>query len=458
MSVQFVGARSLDARRRRRLVAPTDECAPALTAADAARLESRGLSSDCIVAVSAPWIPASLWKIWACGLLLAMALIGASVAAVERQPLRPEFEPLSEHLLAGPRPVLVAYLSNVAWAGIVAWALLVGWYRSRSQSDFAGRYRVWTWFATLLAVVALGIGTDLGPVLAALAVDQQWLPGNGGPLIWLMPLLSAALPLGLLVDRDLRRSRMTLAMFRITAGVIAATLIIPLFPGVVASAHWWHLAAVVLPATSAGLLFLTLWLQSWYVAYVCPDPPVMVARGDRPGFVARVMGSLFRRRRAEPETDETAKPRRRRKKAEDDSEVVSSAPRKRKSPVKRATKPRTRTRKPAVEESQEESAENWDIEADATQSGWDDPSQEWPAEEEAAEAAPAVTQKSGSKAGHSASPRSAAPVAQETDESPEWSDDGQSYRVDGPSDDPLKGLSKKQRRELRKQRKDLAQD
>ncbi len=470
MSVQFVGARSSDDRRRRRLAVSAEGSGTALSPEDAARIERRGLSADSIVAVAAPWIPQALWRIWTAGVLLLVGLALVGIASVRPLALRPELQSLQTHLLEQSRPVLVDYLQSVVWTGITAWALLIGWYRSRSESDFGGRYRIWTWFAGLLAVVGFCAGTDAHQALARIAVEFKLLPEHVGSLIWQIPLLSAGLPLGLIIDRDLRRSRMTLILYRITAVVLLTAAAAPLFQQALAGAPWFEYAAILLPLTGMGLLFLTLWLQSWCVAYFCPDPPEIAA--GRPSLLIRVLGPiavlfgslsrLFRRKPADGGDEEAPKPRRRRKKADADTEseaAPAAARRKRKAPAKRTTKPRTRTRKVEGEETEAEGPDessNWDEESTAEES-WNessadaDDAAEWSEPEETP-----PTRKASSSAKSSSTSRHSAPEPEdESSPSEEWSDDeGNDYRVDGPSADQLRGLSKKQRRELRKQWKD----
>lgn len=468
MSVQFVGARSSDDRRRRRLAVSVEGSGTALSPEDAARIERRGLSADSIVAVAAPWIPQALWRIWTVGVLLLVGLVLVGVASVRPLALRPELQSLQSHLLEQSRPVLVDHLQSVVWTGITAWALLIGWYRSRSESDFGGRYRIWTWFAGLLAVVGFCAGTDAHQALARIAVEFKLLPVHAGSLIWQIPLLSAGLPLGVIIDRELRRSRMTLILYRITAVVLLAAAAVPLLNRALAGSPWFEYAAILLPLTGMGLLFLTLWLQSWCVAYFCPDPPELET--GRPSLLGRVLGPvarlfgslsrLLRRRPAGGEDEESAKPRRRRKKADTETEAApAAARRKRKAPAKRTTKPRTRTRKVEDEEAEAEAPDessNW-VEETAADESWNgssaaaDDASEW---SEPEETTPSRKASSSAKSS-SGSRHTAREPEEESSASEEWSDDeGNDYRVDGPPADQLRGLSKKQRRDLRKQWKD----
>lgn len=310
-------------------------------------------------------------------------------------------------------------------------------------------------------------GTDAHQALARIAVEFKLLPVHAGSLIWQIPLLSAGLPLGVIIDRELRRSRMTLILYRITAVVLLAAAAVPLLNRALAGSPWFEYAAILLPLTGMGLLFLTLWLQSWCVAYFCPDPPELET--GRPSLLGRVLGPvarlfgslsrLLRRRPAGGEDEESAKPRRRRKKADTETEAApAAARRKRKAPAKRTTKPRTRTRK--VEEEAEAEApdesSNW-VEETAADESWNgssaaaDDASEW---SEPEETTPSRKASSSAKSS-SGSRHTAREPEEESSASEEWSDDeGNDYRVDGPPADQLRGLSKKQRRDLRKQWKD----
>jgi hypothetical protein len=209
---------------------------------------------------------------------------------------------------------------------------------------------------------------------------------------------------------------------------------------------WYPIAMTLAPVVGVGTLVLGLWLQACYVAYVCADPPeaAQVTWFQRISGVLRRLWPFGARAAADVET----KPVRRRKKG--DEEDAESAPKRRRKPAaksKRTTRTRTRA-KPDIEETDDESAaeESWD------ESNWDE-STETPATSEEAEWEDEHASPSPSKAKAVAvAPASSrgAPAAAEDDA------EDDEHRLDGPHENSemFKGLSKRQRRELKKQLRD----
>jgi hypothetical protein len=267
------------------------------------------------------------------------------------------------------------------------------------------------------------------------------------------------LPLAWLIGGDVRRSLASVILIRLTSLVFLS--------GAVASAYgsaWFDQHLVALWESAAGLLgpamlTVTLWIHGWYVAYVTPDPPAATPAKlwGWPGKVLRwCLGWLTWpfRRRATPAAAATT----RRKKKPD--EAVTTPKRKRK--TKR--KPRTRTK--VVEEEEAEDEEDAEEESEPEEEAVEDEVYEEEESEPEPEPPPArVTSSAKShgwrepdqrlsqpeQRGNAVTPQSRSPV----DEDDEDDDgDGEQWRVDGPSPEQLKGLSKRQRRALIKQHRD----
>ena len=119
------------------------------------------------------------------------------------------------------------------WAGQLS--LLIYWYRRKSRNDFQGRYRVWLWIGAMLQVF-LAIAATGAHVPFSEYVQDLWpleIP-RYGILCWLVPVATLSLALYRLLRIELKRHRSGHFLLR-TAGlagaIAAASLVIgPLIP------------------------------------------------------------------------------------------------------------------------------------------------------------------------------------------------------------------------------------
>jgi hypothetical protein len=466
MSVQFAGSRSMDERRRRRLAVHGEGTGPDST--ELASGEEKPLP-DCVPAelcAASPWIPRSLWKLWTlAGLLLA----GVGVVAAMRlstPSFRPELAPALDPLFQSDQPRLMTYLQTIFWTLSGQLALLVGWHRAHSRLDFRGWYRIWPWAAAAMFIAGFCAATQFHASLGTVLYESRLIGLTSPKVAWLAPALGLLIPLWILLDRDVRRSRGTVVLLRASLccllggaglGLVGQRWIDASLVGTMES-----IAGLVGPA----LLMLSLWVQGWYVAYVTPDPPTSTPfrfprlQWNVLGWLWSLFAALFRRKPDAP-------PPKRRKKGEE-----AAAP-KRKRRSRRVSKPRT---KKVVEE--EEADEEQVAEDDAAEEAEEDAGDESETaeaesgeeyDEEELEALTAPTPKTSAaparpnpSASYVRPPENRSPSGNNwanashqqhdsEDEDDDEDDDGKMYRIDGPSPDMLKGLSKRQRRELKKQ-------
>lgn len=480
MSVQFAGTRSLDDRRRRRLAVAGDAAPGDGGDADAGGVAVLRERLGDIPAAS-PWLPRSLWSR---GLALGafwLLLGAAALLTLRALPIHPQLEPAVAHLTEGPRPQLSIYVDILLWTLAAQFAGLIGWYRSHSLLDFGGRYRLWAWVAFVLVVWGFFAGTGLHTAVAAVAAPRlRWPIWRGEILVWLAPACLAGLSTWWMVDRDVRRSRISATLWRLSAVLLLAAGAGALFRPELADYAWLDAALLLGHWCGAGLLTTALWWQACYVAYVCADPPEAPQQTWR-GRLGALLASLLRLvwpTRTQP-AEEKPKPRRR-KKAEEGEEDAAPKRRRKSTKTKRTTKPRRA--KPVVEEEEEEAVEEeeasdvgdeeWDESSAEAEEASDEADEEWTEEEYEDEeppppppvkpAAPAVSAKATASAPapkaapapppptKSAPPAKAEPAWQDDDAD---DDDDAHYRADGAHEnaDMFKGLSKRQRRELKKQ-------
>ncbi len=487
--MSLTGTRSPDDRRRRRLAVAGD-------GAESDDLDTGGVGilreklGD--VPSASPWLPRQRWQRISLATLFWVGIAGVILTLLRPLPPHPQIAPAVDHLTNGTRPILSIYVDIFLWTLAGQFAAIVGWYRSHSQLDFQGRYRVWAWAAVVLMAWGFFAGTSLHTAVAAVVGPQlRWPIWRAETVVWLVPALFAGGSVWWLADRDMQRNPAGVWSIRSAGLILFVTGVGELFARDWATAHWLPTAMTVSHLVGVGLLVTGLWLQAWYVAYISADPPE--AREPIPwrsyvgtmlgwfGFV-RALGYLwpFRRR----EAVDAAKPKRRSAKKKEDEEDAEddAAPKRRRrtaAKTKRPAKPRTRV-KPEPEEDvddsgyEDESAteDAWEEVDDAEAETQEDWTEEYEEEEPPApptrtpaRSTPAVSPPTYSSAGTKSAPPAPAsksvtvprpqPVPQDEPDD-EGDDDGSQYRVDdGESgSDALKGLSKRQRRELRKQMKD----
>jgi hypothetical protein len=480
-SVSLTGSRSPDDRRRRRLATSGE-------GTDVDDLDAGGVGilrerlGD--LPSASPWLPRQTWKR---NLLLGMlwvGLIGVATALLRPLPPHPQIAPAIEHLTQGSRPILGIYADVLLWTLAGQFAGLIGWYRSHSQLDFQGRYRVWAWAAVVLTAWGFCAGTSLHTAIAHVAGPQlRWPIWRAEVVVWLVPAALAGLSVLWIAARDLQRNPLGLWLVRSATVVLMLTGVGELFATDLNRQAWFAPAMTVCHLVGVGLLVSGLWSQAWYVAYVSADPPDARAPIDWRAKLSTVAASSwsvfgwlgarlvalwpFRRR----STD--AKPKRRTIKKKENEEE-EAAPKRRRKPAakKRTTAPRKRTKpEPEYEEEQDEEAEygeeeSWEEvdESTAEEEDWTEEYEEEPApppvKVPSRPAAPMTVSKSASpppvqKSQTPAKPQPKPEPQYSDDEDDDDSDEAQ-FRVDGGQSgtDMFKGMSKRQRRDLKKQMKD----
>lgn len=431
MAVGFAGSRTLDERRRRRLAGGPEEREPGTESGSSAGVPTRhaeertcrnsgdasrrgdGRSSSIIQYLPLRRIVSPrLWK----HLLVALTggLVGAGILAGGTTVtggsglLRAE---LNRLFVLPDGPLVRCYIGLLLLlAGQLA--LLIRWGRSRSDSDFAGRYRVWGWVAAVWFLSAFAMAVDVSRVVHAAA--SQFNSTNLSSIWWFAPSLGGGLLLYRTLHREMRASRSSLTMLQAACGCIllAGTTAVP---G----------AAVAGPVVRTGLLmaaslalFLSMLLHARHVIYVSVDAPAV------PPLRARLRLWKYRCRRLRAILGRVGATIRRVIRLPRTSERKSS---------------RSTTHQPS------NACDDKDV-------------KHQPASSMQAEPTEARTQvqpkppRQDSGSGGESNVRDKEPDAQDTRQ-PESS--GKKHRADPPVDkDQLKGLSKRERRKLRKKRRE----
>lgn len=403
MAGSFAGSKSLGERRRRRLAADVDPFAANTSAAEF-EADQDFLDDATPDEPATPRFPlqkiisSQPWKHWAIGLIT--SLVGVSLVwlthsvSVSPGPGNPGSARLFDPAAGSVLPVFNSVLLFVSGQ----LALLVFWARSQSQRDFQGRYEIWAWMAGACFLFAVGLATGVhtawSETVGWLWKLQFW---KKEVLCWLAPTIVVALAISKPLRVDFRSCRTTSILLHLTAACWAMAAALTFQPALLTDAN---LAAVVSASllVAGNVLLLTGMLHhARYVIYVNAEPPPL--RDSWLTVIARKMFTLVTRRKMPSVEQASSKDIETR----DDPEVETVA---------------------AVE-TEQEPVNDEPLEADIPAETADE---EWPTEaEEAAEA-----EDSRAKARQTAQ-----------------------RRVDPPIDpDELKGLSKKERRRLRKQRRD----
>jgi hypothetical protein len=424
MSARFAGSRHLDERRRRRLAVESEEAS-----ADSSRSTTTAASSLARSAPAAPGlthfplrkvISSRRWKLWLVVLavtLCASALVSAGTAAA-----RPDvpWPAAAATLLSQAGPVQKTFSGTLLLVSAQL-AVVVWWARSRSAGDYGGRYRIWMWAAVTLFVWAFCLASGVH-ALAGEAAQERWpldVPA-AATLYWLAPAAAWLLVMLRGIDRELvrcRSSRCCLWLGALASAASAGLLAVPDFTVP-------HLDRPILEAAlalaSPVLIFAAVVHHARHVIYITPEAPPPVTSLWRHAlamlrFAARLVARpALRRTKGEANAAESRGP------APPKSGSTREPRTRTQAAAARPTRP-TLTREPIVEPLAEDLAE--DVSDDEDES-------EPAGEQSAAPAGPAAGK-------------------------PTLEDAPAQVRIDEPVDkNLLKGLSKRQRRELRKQLKD----
>lgn len=172
--------------------------------------------------------------------------------------------------------------------GQLAW--LIGWARSRSLTDYSGRFRVWRYVGLFLFVTSFGVLIEADRVLnESLAFANIRMPWNEVSWNWIIPTGVVSLILLWFCDREMRRSKLGRTHLWCAVGLLSGGLGLPL----VSSSN---LPPLVEQGIILGGLISLLMSLMWFarhVFYVSAEP---ASQFDRPSVLSRIIGFLKRRR------------------------------------------------------------------------------------------------------------------------------------------------------------------
>lgn len=285
MNSDFAGSSSHDDRRRRRLLSEqnvSDESAAVVFVPG--QIESTRNHRYPVKRI----IHYRVWKIWVVSLLL--VLLGGGLlygAWLERQHDLGQGFSFVFNAESG-RIFPVASAALLFLGGQLSW--LIGWARSRSLTDYGGRYRVWRYIGLFLFAVSFGVLIDADRVLnQTLAHIHARMPWNELSWNWIIPTSGVSLILLWFCDREMRRSKLARTHLWAAVGLLAGGLGFQFFPqsntpilveqGLILGGH-------------ISLLTSLMWFAR-HVCYVSAEPALGVQHA---GVLSRILASLKRRR------------------------------------------------------------------------------------------------------------------------------------------------------------------
>lgn len=225
-------------------------------------------------------VPRSGWSVLAWSLLL-LGVCDAVIAAAWFQNSVPERLQGPYKLVFGLNSAMAAtWLAGALLVVAAQMSLVIGWVRGHCLTDFDGHYRSWTRVAISWLVIAGVVGTGAHQSMA-----QMVLVEFGFETLWQREILAWLLPLGALVasvvwvmDAELKTSRTARLLMWLSASAAAGGLLLVLeptvidagllerFPGLVA---FLKLAAMV---SAPGLLVVSMGVFLRHVVHVSAEP------------------------------------------------------------------------------------------------------------------------------------------------------------------------------------------
>lgn len=439
MATNFAGSRSLDERRRRRLATENDQAnyTQPTTAAnqndDAAGHSEVPASQLVSVLHLRKVVSKRAWKI-ACLSCLSL-LCGAGILATGwyvSQHNQPTFQSGLVYLfdLSHSRVGDFYQLLHIAMAGQLC--LFIGWIRSKSLADFTGRFRIWKWAGLCIFAVLSAQMTSLydaySSVMASIQEEQAL---AYSPLTyWLVPCLGIGSLVFLRLQSEMRSCKTSRSFLWLAVLMCGAAWGLKSNPQFALQTPAWNHQIVQSSFSMAGIwcLFTSLIVHARFVTYVSIDPPQQV-RGN--GIFKR----LFGRRADKDDTQDTT----RLKKTDKKKSTSKSVKQKTKTPApvsKSTSKPKrtTKTQSPAKKAKAKETIVQ-DVDPESVEPNHD---------ADVAETEPVSNRKSKRKKATRQSTEKSNPDILSMNE----------------PDDPnsMKGLSKRERRQLRKKLREQQQE
>lgn len=303
MSTGFVGSRSIDERRRRRLASESaeslDDADDELTSHNIARTHRFAAGQFPLRTIVFP----RRWKLSCYYLPLFLCFAGLIAADLYRSEFTVpdsalfhyfslETSPLPQYVCGG-----VLFLSGQI-------ALLIAALRTQSLHDFSGRYRLWKWIAAGLFLFALCCTTQFHHVWASTVIEQRLF--DWGPqtelLAWLVPALGIGLTVSVMAYLEMRGDRAGLNFTILAAAAYVVRLTFMLTQNMVPWDAYHHLISAGIMYFAHWCLLTSLLLHVHHLLYRSIDLPEKA-----PSRVKQICHNYLHRRRLKRKARNVAK-------------------------------------------------------------------------------------------------------------------------------------------------------
>ncbi len=455
MTARFAGSRTLDDRRRRWLATNEAEQSQSVASETAKSADSSQSPEPAELQISQfplrKIISPKVWKLVLAGFLVILLGSGLLAAGSLSEETTKTFGPGWNRLVDanGGQLARLFHAGLLILSGQCAW--LIWWVRSQSLRDFEGQYHVWL----LASVTAIAAGfCILGDWHLAFSETVCWFWSAQFPkrevLCWMLP---AAFVLGVVwrkLRADMRRCKSSSVLLWLAGGFFAGMCIFRL--GI--DRTGWNpaiqqLAEASLHMLTCACVFLSFLTHARFVIHISAEPPMA-----QPSLWSKLLGLLvaifrvlpkprlslsikWKKPATDPSDETTEKPKQVRKRASAKTSAKDSKPEPKPEPVQK-------TKEPSDEDSPEKIASRKPARSQTPAKEPEPPTIEKP------ERTPVSAKPS------EPDPK---PEASDNNRIDDSSDDETQYRVDQPLDpESLKGLSKKERRRLRKQHRDAQRE
>ena len=283
MAASFAGSRSLDERRRRRIAGewksedvPVGISTPVETSESVIESAQRPAAAPShhhlpLRRVISP----RLWK--HCGIAAFVLLLGVLVfwAGFETERIGRTAGPAAARLVSFERNRLLKFYGAVLIAAASQLALLIWWVRSKSHTDFSGRFSIWRWAAAVGLVVSTGLLLELDVVCSRTLI---WLLKidfvHCETLCWLAPLIGCGSVLIRDLLIDMRNCRASISLLWMAIVGWASSIVI-LLGGDVLGVDQNLRPVIVSVCATVGhyCLFVSLLLHARSVIFISAEPP-----------------------------------------------------------------------------------------------------------------------------------------------------------------------------------------
>ena len=227
-------------------------------------------------------VPRSGWAVLAWSLLLLGACDAVIAAAWFQQSIPEQFQAPYALIFGLGSAAAATWMAGALLVVAAQMALVIGWVRGHCLTDFDGHYRAWTRVAISWLVIACVVGTGAHQpmsqmLLAQFGFETLW---QREILAWLLPLAALVASVAWVMDGELKTSRTARMLMWISVSTALAGLALVLEPTLIDAGllermphlvTFLKLAAMV---SAPGLLVVSMGVFLRHVVHVSPEPAV----------------------------------------------------------------------------------------------------------------------------------------------------------------------------------------